>query len=51
VSSKTVVVVAVVAMAAVAAEDDRDGIQWWQGWGHLMAAAALMATFNGGSVG
>ncbi len=26
---------------AVAAVEDRDGIQWWQRWGLLMAAAAF----------
>jgi hypothetical protein len=43
--------VAVAVVSAVAAVDDRDDIQWrwWQG--HLMAVAALAATFIGGSAG
>ncbi len=44
-------VAVVVAAAAVLVVDNRDGVQWWQWCGHLMAAAGLVATFNGSSVG
>ncbi len=51
-TSTMVVVVAVAAVAAaVAVVEKRDGFQWWRWWGCLMAAAALVATFNGGGIG
>jgi hypothetical protein len=42
--------VAAAVAAAAASVNERDGIQWWWWWRHLMAAA-LVATFNGGSIG
>jgi hypothetical protein len=39
------------AVAAVAVVNDRDCIQWMLWQGHLTAAAALVARFNGGGIG
>jgi hypothetical protein len=38
--------VAATAVVAVAAVGNRDSVQWWQWWGHMIAAAALVAKFN-----
>jgi hypothetical protein len=35
---------------AMAVVDDGDNVQWWRCWGHLMAAATLMAMFNGSGI-
>ncbi len=42
---------AAAAVAVVAAVVDRDGVQWRQWRGRLMAAAALVAMFNDGGIG
>ncbi len=45
------VAVAAAAALAVVAVDDRDGIQWRQLQGPLMAVAALVGPFDGDGVG
>ncbi len=42
---------AAVAAAAVVAMDYRDGVQWRQWQGRLMAAVALVVRFNGSGIG